>query len=305
MVRALLFIAAVGCTDYSVAPIPGPSASNWFDEASADMRDELGPEGDNADTGWDVDTGFSEEDEPSVIDPEDESEDESEVDVEDGAGVEEGGSGDETDDSDGGDYWEDDGSDTWSDDDGDYGGADGPTSVRFPSVGEMVVTELMIHPEATDDAVGEWVEIRNVSGDWLSLAGHRLGDRGVDDVEISPVSAGSLIVGPGEFLSICAEDDYWDNGGVYCDGTFDYTTFGGGFALSNTEDEVQVLSSTGMLIDEVRYGEGFSIEGEALGLKPELASAFDNDRSDNWCGQTTFLPFGDAGTPGGQNDHCW
>jgi hypothetical protein len=303
MARALLFIAAVGCTDYSVAPIADPSASNWFDEASADMREELGPEGDNADTGWAVDTGFSEEDEPSNIDPEDESEDESDV---EGADVEDDGPDDETDDSDDGDYWEDDGSDSWSDDDdGDYGGADGPTSVRSPSVGEMVVTELMIHPEATDDAVGEWVEIRNVSGDWLSLAGHRLGDRGVDDVVVSPVSAGSLVVGPGEFLTICAEDDYWDNGGVYCDGTFDYATFGGGFALSNTEDEVQVLSSTGMLIDEVRYGEGFSVEGEAQGLRPELASASDNDRSDNWCGQTTFLPFGDEGTPGGQNDHCW
>jgi hypothetical protein len=169
----------------------------------------------------------------------------------------------------------------------------------------MVVTELMIHPESTDDAVGEWVEIRNVSGDWLSFAEHRLGDRGVDDVEVSPVSAGSLIVGPGEFLTICAEADYWDNGGVYCDGTFAYITFGGGFALSNTEDEVQVLGPSGMLIDEVRYGEGFSIEGEALGLKPELASALDNDRVDNWCGQTTFMSFGDAGTPGGQNDPCW
>jgi len=186
-----------------------------------------------------------------------------------------------------------------------YGGADGPTSARLSGVGELVVTELMIHPESTDDAVGEWVEIRNVSGDWLSFAGHRLGDRGVDDVVVSPVSAGSLIVGPGEFLTICAEEDYWDNGGVYCDGTFAYTTFGGGFALSNTEDEVRVLSPSGMLIDEVRYGEGFSNEGEALGLKPELASASDNDSIGNWCGQTTFLPFGDAGTPGGQNDPCW
>jgi hypothetical protein len=294
MVRALLFIAAVGCTDYSVAPISDPSDSNWFDEASEEMRGELGPEEED-----DVDTGFAEEDEPSTV--EDEPEDE----PEDGVDREEEDPDDGTDDSDD-DYWDDDGSDSWDDDDeGDYGGADGPTSVRSPWVGEMVVTELMIHPESTDDAVGEWVEIRNVSGDWLSFADHRLGDRGVDDVEVSPVSAGSLIVGPGEFLIICAEEDYWDNGGVYCDGTFAYTTFGGGFALSNTEDEVQVLSPSGMLIDEVRYGEGFSIEGEALGLKPELACALDNDRIDNWCGQTTFLSFGDAGTPGGQNDPCW
>jgi len=306
MARALLFIAAVGCSDYSVAPVPGPSDSNWFDETSEEMRSHLGTDEDDSDTGWAVDTGFAEEDEPSTIDPEDESEDESDDGAEDGSDSEDGVSEDETDDSDEDDFWDDDGSDSWDEDDSsDYGGADGPTSVRFPSVGEMVVTELMIHPESTDDAIGEWVEIRNVSEDWLSFAGHRLGDRGVDDVEIAPVSSGSLIVGPGEFLTLCAEEDYWDNGGVYCDGTFAYSTFGGGFALSNTEDEVQLIGSTGMLIDEVRYGEGFSVEGEAQGLKPELASATDNDRTDNWCGQTTFLPFGDAGTPGGQNDHCW
>jgi len=297
MARALLFIAVVGCTDYSVAPVSDPSDSNWFDESSAEMRGELGPEND------DVDTGFAEEDEPSTVDDEPETEDESDDGVDHEEEVPGAGTGDGDDDD---DYWDDDGSDSWAgDDDGDYGGADGPTSARLSGVGELVVTELMIHPESTDDAVGEWVEIRNVSGDWLSFAGHRLGDRGVDDVVVSPVSAGSLIVGPGEFLTICAEEDYWDNGGVYCDGTFAYTTFGGGFALSNTEDEVRVLSPSGMLIDEVRYGEGFSNEGEALGLKPELASASDNDSIGNWCGQTTFLPFGDAGTPGGQNDPCW
>ena len=305
MARALLFIAAVGCTDYTVAPISDSSDSNWFDEASEDMRSGLGPEDDAVDTGWADDTGFAEEEEPPHIDDETEDETEDEDDVEDDGDDEGEGFDDETDDSDDDDSDDDSSGSSGGDGGGDYGSADGPTSVRYPWIGEIVVTELMIHPESTDDADGEWVEVRNVSGDWLSIAGHRLGDRGVDDVEISPVSSGSLIVAPGEFLTICAEEDYWDNGGVYCDGTVTYTTFGGGFALSNTEDEVQVLSSTGLLIDEVRYGEGFSIEGEALGLKPELASASDNDRSDNWCGQTTFLSFGDAGTPGGQNDHCW
>jgi hypothetical protein len=169
----------------------------------------------------------------------------------------------------------------------------------------LVITELMIHPRASDDAVGEWVELRNVSGDWLDLDEHRLADRGVDDVEIQPMSTGSLIVAPGDYVVICAESDYWENGGVYCDGTFNYWTLGGGFALSNTEDEVKLLGPYGSLIDEVRYSASFVVEGTAMGLKTEASSAAANDHASNWCEQDSYLPFGDAGTPSDQNDSCW
>ena len=99
MARALLFIAAVGCTDYTVAPISDPSDSNWFDEASEDMRSGLGPEDDAVDTGWADDTGFAEEEEPPHIDDETEDETEDEDDVEDDGDDEGEGFDDETDDS--------------------------------------------------------------------------------------------------------------------------------------------------------------------------------------------------------------
>ena len=40
-----------------------------------------------------------------------------------------------------------------------------------------------------------------------------------------------MIMEPNDFLVICADTDYWNNG-VACQGAFLYQTFGGGFGLS-------------------------------------------------------------------------
>jgi hypothetical protein len=301
----LLLFVAVGCTDYVVSPIKEQRRSNWFDSQSDEFRSGLDP--DESDTADPYDTGAWFDDGEDVA-PDD--------------GDEDVPSGDDPSERDSGSPGSSDGSSSGSSDgssSGSSSGSSGDSSsgssddsspedsiwVRTPWAGEMVITELMIHPDVTDDSVGEWVELRNTSDAWLTIEGHRLADRGVDDVEIEAVTDDSLVVGPGEYLIICAESDYWDNGGVYCDGTFHYWTLGGGFALSNTEDEVKLLTASGSLLDEVRYGAGFSIEGEAMGLKPELASAAANDHPGNWCEQGSFMPFGDAGTPGAQNDTCW
>ena len=84
-----------------------------------------------------------------------------------------------------------------------------------------------------------------------------------------------------------------------------YQTFGGGFALSNEADEVILRDSSGNTIDRMSYRQGFAIEGESLGLDPDTPNASANDDSGAWCEQWTTLPFGDAGTPGEENDWCW
>ena len=169
----------------------------------------------------------------------------------------------------------------------------------------MVITELLIDPVATDDAEGEWVEIRNTSDAWLDMTGSFLADRGVDGVTIEGVGEGPIRVAPGGFLTICAVADYWENGGVDCEATFHYWTLGDGFALSNTADEVQFISASGVLLDEVRYNEGFSVAGESMGLRIDRTNISANDVLTNWCEQISFLPFGDGGTPGEFNDSCW
>ena len=276
---------------------PSQEDSSTDEESSRDDNDPPSDE-EEPDSDWDDSDEESEEDDDSDWSSSDEeddgSNDEPDVDTDDGLGD------DPDEDSDDG---HDGGSSHTEADEPDEGG--GSASPRAPFPGEIVITELLINPVATDDAHGEWVELRNVSSSWINMAGAVLADLGVDAVEIDGVSSGSTMVAPGGIFTICAEADYWENGGVECDATFRYRTLGGGFALSNVEDEVILMSATGDLLDEVRYSDGFSIEGEAMGLRNDRTSISANDVSANWCEQISFLPFGDGGTPGESNDSCW
>ena len=289
-----IFVIAMACTDYEVHSLNQDHPVNWFDEASSRYRNDLA----SMDTGLDIDADS--DDFEAVVVPDGLEDDASEAPNNEGAddremedeSAREGFSGRRDSDE---DEWDEGGIDDWV----------GSPSARGPGPGEVIFTELMVYPRFADDNVGEWFEVRNVGSVWMDLAGYRLSDRGVDDTEIEPTSDGSLLVAPGEILTVCASADYWSNGGVDCDGRYHYWTFGGGFALSNSEDEVQLLTPSGELVDEVRYGEGFATEGASMGLTASVTSSLLNDDLDQWCEQRALMAFGDAGSPGHQNDVCW
>jgi uncharacterized protein len=181
-------------------------------------------------------------------------------------------------------------------------------SVDYPrraQGGDVIVNEVMIDSDSVPDSIGEWVELYNTTGDWLDLGEYHLADQGADNYEIMEVAQDSMIVEPHGFAVICAEANYWNNGGIDCQGTFFYQTFGSGFALSNTEDEVILYSNTNQMIDRMTYVAGFSVIGESMGVSPPYATEAGNDYTTNWCAQWGFLPQGDAGSPGEENDTCW
>ena len=178
-------------------------------------------------------------------------------------------------------------------------------SVRAPAVGDLVIHEVMIDPSAVSDADGEWVEIYNRGGSPVDLLDHRLADDNKDDSVIVETWSGSLIVDPGEFVLICSLDDYFDNGGVDCHGVIEYETWGGGFALSNSGDEVILLTPDGDVLDAVEYGEGFSVAGVAMGLDNDWVTHTGNDKESHWCEQDSRMSFGDEGTPGRSNNYCF
>jgi len=180
-----------------------------------------------------------------------------------------------------------------------------PNYPRIPHIGDLVINELMINPDAVLDKHGEWVELLNNTDDWIDLEDLRLADLGVDDIDIEAVSYDSLVIPPNGYAVICADASFWNNGGVDCDGTFHYQTFGGGFGLSNTEDEVALVNQYDQVIDFVSYGEGFAPEGTSMGVDPRDASATDNNDLDNWCEQFSFMPQGDSGSPGSTNSWCF
>jgi hypothetical protein len=163
----------------------------------------------------------------------------------------------------------------------------------------------MIDPYSSSDSEGEWVELWNIGAAWVDLDGALLADEGVDAYELEPEYSDALILGPGEYLIVCADPDWWSNGGVDCDATILYQTFGDGFALSNTEDEVILVSGAGSILDTFEYDEDFAVVGASMGVDPDEATVSGNDDPDDWCDQWDSLAFGDGGSPGRENDWCW
>ena len=170
---------------------------------------------------------------------------------------------------------------------------------RAPRAGELVISELMVNPVGVSDDTGEWVELYSAASVDLDLSGLRLGDDGVDDAEVALIDP---IVSPGELIVLCASAS--SNGGVSCQGTYLYQSFGGGFALSNSEDEVVVLAVDGTIVDATQYSEGFSVAGQSLGVAPGCLDAAANDVASCWCAQSGALSSGDVGNPGSWNDGC-
>ena len=194
----------------------------------------------------------------------------------------------------------DSGWDTGTDDTGEVG--EGPDSARAPRLGDLLIHELMINPTAVADNLGEYTELRNLSGDWLDLNGVSLADEDVDLSVLQPVYKDSLLLAPGQLLVVCAASA--GNGGVNCQATIDPKSTGGGFVLANSEDEVVVLNAAGKTLDTVRYSGDFAPTGAALGLQPSKQDLTANDAMGNWCVQSSPLSGGDSGTPGENNNGC-
>ena len=121
--------------------------------------------------------------------------------------------------------------------------------------GDVVINEIMINPQSDED-MSEWVEIKNLTGWWIDLFELRLQDNGVDSYVVDEVSMGSMIVEPNGCCHL-SHADYWNNGGVNCNATFEYGTFGNKFALSNTTDEVIIRSMDYIFLDRFDYTKAF------------------------------------------------
>jgi len=102
------------------------------------------------------------------------------------------------------------GTDTGTDDTAtETGGPDAAGTA--PNVGQLIITEFMADPAAVADELGEWVELRNITGDTtLDLGGMHLSDSGRNDYVIP---AGTTLA-PGAALVLARSSDSGANGGV-------------------------------------------------------------------------------------------
>jgi hypothetical protein len=177
---------------------------------------------------------------------------------------------------------------TWSGSAGDKG-----TPGRANVCQGVIITEMLIDSQAVNDASGEWIEVYNPGAAAVDLNGWKLTDQGVDSHTINT----SVVVQPGA-RAVLTRDVFASNGGV----TPDYTYGpGNNFSMSNSNDEVVLLNASGVVVDSIVYGRGWTIPAGASLQLSDLA--VDRANPANWC--EAISPWagsgGDRGTPGQPN----
>lgn len=158
-----------------------------------------------------------------------------------------------------------------------------------PSPYNIVVTEVMVNPSAVSDSYGEWFEIYNHDSISINLSGWQIADGDNDLHEIiSPED--QFFISPDEYLVFGRNADSNINGGYSAD--YEYS----GFQLSNSEDEIKIIDSDGLIVDEVEYNSSFPFSsGASMYLKN---INFDNAVDTSWAMSDMEYGLGDLGTPG-------
>jgi hypothetical protein len=82
--------------------------------------------------------------------------------------------------------------------------------VSSPQAGDVILTEFLATPAGVDQALGEWVELKNVSEGPVSLDDCSLSDSGKNSWTFPE----GLVLQPGEFLVVARSADSADNGGI-------------------------------------------------------------------------------------------
>ncbi len=168
---------------------------------------------------------------------------------------------------------------------------DGQTT---PRQGEILITEIMVNPEAVSDANGEWFEIWNSTDHDLLLNGITLSDAG-SNLHIM-ASAGKLILPAKSYWVLAKNGDPLINGGVVANYVYQ------SFTLSNTSDQVILTSADAALIDQVSYAAGWPVvSGASMELHPDYHSFSGNDQPEHWFPARVPFGAGDKGSPGKVN----
>ncbi|MEZ4380017.1 MAG: lamin tail domain-containing protein [Nannocystaceae bacterium] len=173
--------------------------------------------------------------------------------------------------------------------------------IAAPAEGEVIFVELLADPAVLSDFDAEWIEVKNVSDRAVDLEGCRLRDEGVNDDDHTIASGGPLLVMPGALALLAKSDDAAENGGL----TEVAYSFGGGFSLTNTGDEV-ILECDDVVVDALVYAPKlwpFDV-GVAMALDPGREDGAQNDDPTAWCAASEEFFADNYGTPGVANPPC-
>jgi hypothetical protein len=170
-------------------------------------------------------------------------------------------------------------------------------SAQAPTSSGIVITEMLINPDKSNDAYGEWVELKNTGTAPVTMTGWTLEDTSGSSLGIHFFDAanGTITIQPGQYLVMGSTDDTFKNGGV----ALDYV-FGKNWFLVNDKDQIILKDDKKQVVDSVAFDEtkGWTIpKGASLSLKDET---LDNNDPKSWCEENSAWTgsSGDKGTPG-------
>lgn len=162
--------------------------------------------------------------------------------------------------------------------------------------GVLVVTEIMVNPDATSDSFAEWFEVWNAASFPIPLAGLVVREDVSDTVAVVTLDTADVLA-PGAYYVLGKSTDTSVNGGVAVQYLLPAS-----LSLTNTGDYLSLETSSGLILDSTQWGE--APQGASLSLDPEFMDASSNDDDSHYCAAVTLLASGDTGTPGASNDAC-
>jgi hypothetical protein len=159
---------------------------------------------------------------------------------------------------------------------------------RAPRAGDLVIDEALVNP-AGDDLGREWIEIENLSDDWLDLSELHLANASSD------VAVGAGSTAPGSLRLLEQSADPTKNGGAPVG-----LAYGTKIIMNNADGQIAIclgVCASGLVLDSLSWGTlSADFTGHALVVDPQ---------SRRICADST--PFGTAGsfgTPGEPNPAC-
>jgi hypothetical protein len=182
------------------------------------------------------------------------------------------------------------------------------------TLGELTFTEFQSDTQYVAEYYGEWFEIYNNSGANQDLMGVEIRNS-TDDGQTwqTHTISSSLLVAAGDYVVLGVSNELdtgeanW-NGNVTVDYVYPfYDTTLGRFDMSSSQSWMQIWTSDGILLDEVKWDPSWGFNKNYAHQVGPNSSALEwsNDFPDNWCPSETLIPGSLMyGTPGASNEYC-
>jgi cysteine-rich repeat protein len=185
---------------------------------------------------------------------------------------------------------------------------------KEPTVGQLIVTEILFNPEASSSGgePDEWFEVYNTTDAPFDMRGLQLAGPGATELHIIS-SPTPLIIGPKTYVVFTQSADLTKNGGIT-----PFYTYGSKIAFNNSEGDsirIEVPTTPATLIDSAGYVKStatkVAYKGASYSLNPTKLDTVSNDLDINYCPSKTdcgtpnaMTGIKDKGTPGAPNDPC-